>query len=185
MNTIAQELKSFGFEHNSAIRLSHELGETSSGKLKSLFSHIWDDVNILSDNDRINRMIIRYTIMDAVKNNQDYITAEMIESAKLKADGLANLMGTYKIHEEESVEDEEGSESVSKGVKRTRNPDLYPRIKSLVTQSPDATKNEIVSRVVKELDTNEGTATMYFYKARKELGLKNNGKRGRKAKQIG
>lgn len=182
MNTIAQELKAFGFENGSTVRLSQELGETSSGKLRNLFSNVWDDISVLTDNDHVNRMLIRYAVVDAIKNGQDFLTAEMVEAAKVKADGLANTLGTYKIQEEEiePEESEEGTERVSKGAKRTRNPELYPRVKSLVAASPDAHRDEIVARVVKELDTNEGTATMYFYKARKELGLKNNGKRGRR-----
>ena len=184
MNTIAQELKAFGFEGSSRIRLSQELGEASSGKLRNLFTNVWNDISVLTVNDRVNRMIIRYAIVDAINSGQDALTAEIIENAKNKADSLANTMGTFKIQEGEleGEEGEERSERASNGVKRTRNPDLFPRIKNLVALSPDATKNEIIERVLKELDTNEGTATMYFYKARKELGLKNNGKRGRKPK---
>lgn len=183
MNTITQELKAFGFENVSRITLSQELNESSSGKLKNLFANVCENVDSLTENDRINRMIIRYAIVGAIESAQDYLTLEMIESAKTKAGVLAETLGTLKIQEELESEDEDGSsESANKGVKRTRNPDLFPRIKNLVGLHPEASRDEIVARVIKELDTNEGTATMYFYKARKELGLKNNGKRGRKAK---
>lgn len=185
MNTIAQELKAFGYENTSVVRLAQELGESSSGKLKNLFTNQWDDITVLTDNDRINRMIIRYAVVSAIQQGLDHLTEELVRSAVERAGGLANTLGTHKIQEEEleTVEGEEGCERPSKSAKRTRNPDLYPRVKSMVAASPDALRDEIVARVVKEFDTNEGTATMYFYKARKELGLKNNGKRGRKAKE--
>jgi len=182
MNTISEELKAFGFESTSGIRLAQELGESSTGKLKNLFTNQWDDVSVLTDNERVNGMMIRYAIVDAINQGLDHLTDEVIQSARERANGLANKMGTFKIEESELEEGEEGSESVRKGGKRTRNPELFPRIKSMVSQSPDATRDEIVARALKELDTNEGTATMYFYKARKELGLKNNGKRGRRPK---
>lgn len=182
MNTITQELKDFGFESVNGVRLAQELGETSSGKLRNLFKNQWSDDSVLTDNDRVNSMLIRYSIVDAINQGLDHLTDEVILAAAEKANGLANSLGTFKIEEPELEEGEEGSESVRKAAKRTRNPDLYPRIKSLVAQSPDASRDEIVARALKELDTNEGTATMYFYKARKELGLKNNGKRGRKPK---
>ncbi len=184
MNTIAQELAAFGYENNSAVRLAQELGESSTGKLKNLFTNMWDDTTVMSVNDRVNSMLIRYAFVDAVQQGLDHLTDEVIQNARERANGLATSLGTFNIREEEleQEEGEQGSESVRKGGKRTRNPELFPRIKSMVAQSPDATRDEIVARALKELDTNEGTATMYFYKARKELGLKNNGKRGRRPK---
>lgn len=182
MNTISAELTAFGFENASHIRLSQELGEAAPSKLNNLFSTLWTDKSVLTDNDRVNRMIIRYAIIEAINAGADNLTDEIITLAKEKAGVLAGTLGTYKIEEPEMV-DEDDNEVPAAAGKRTRNPDLYPRIKSLVGQYPEALKDEIVATVLDELDTNEGTATMYYYKARKELGLKNNGKRGRKPKE--
>lgn len=177
--SIATELNDFGFETSSNIHVSKELGESSLNTLERLFSNLWKGESVLGDNDRVNSMVIRYAILEGLKNGSESIDESLIQIAKDKAAKLADTMGTFNIQVEEV---EEGSETTVKEGKRTRNPDLYPQIKNMVASSPDAPRDEIVAKVVEEMGAKEGTATMYFYKARKELGLKNNGKRGRKAK---
>jgi hypothetical protein len=173
---IADRLADYGFENPSIIRITQELGESSYNTLSRIFNDLWQG-EALEENERVNRMIIRYALLEGLKTKAESLTEEIISSAREKALNLANTIGTFKIEEKL-----EAPESVSVTPKRTRNPDLYPQIKKLVRNAPDAPRDEIVAQIVEEFGANEGTATMYFYKARKELGLKNNGKRGRKAK---
>jgi hypothetical protein len=56
--------------------------------------------------------------------------------------------------------------------KRGRKPsNLYPSIKTMVQDNPDATADEIVERAVNEIDCKPNTARAYYSKAKKELGL--------------
>lgn len=84
------------------------------------------------------------------------------------------------------VEASDGDDSVAtedQPKRRGRRPssEAYTAVKTIVEADPDLVKDEVVEQAQSQtnVDVSESTLVLYFYKARKELGLATNGTRGR------
>lgn len=183
-NPISSILEDFGLNTASKIRLAEELSQMHDGELQSIIQSFSGTTIPTHDNGKVNSLTMRYAVVNAFESGADGINDEDMENALARAVSFAERSGTFSINVD-SVDSVEGSENDSEPSKRTRNPKLYPTIERLVQASPDATKEQITEQVLEIFPgTVEGTIVMYYYKARKDQGLKNNGKRGRKASKV-
>lgn len=188
MNSINSIFEDFGLSATNRIRLAEELSLLHDGELQSIVQS-FSSVDIpVYDNEKVNNLTKRYALIRAFETGAESITEEDMTWAHEKASAFAMKHGTFSVKSDAITENSEvstASQNDSTPSKRTRNPKLYPAIKRLVRASSEASK-ETITEQVEELfpGTVEGTIVMYYYKARKELGLKNAGKRGRKASKV-
>jgi len=189
MNPINPILEDFGLTATSRIRLAEELAELHDGELDAILKS-FGALNIPThDSDRVNILTKRYAVVRAFENGSESVSDADMEWAQEKALVLVKKNGSGSGSTTGPIEDTptstKASDSPDSAPKRKRNPKLYPAIKRLVQASPDASKETIAEQVLEQYPgTVEGTIVMYYYKARKELGLKNNGKRGRKPSKV-
>lgn len=188
MSVINENLEAFNLNTSSRTRLVQSMNEIHEGELESIVKSMANsDLTIPHhDNNRVNTLTLRYAVVTAFENGQDRISDADMQSAYDRALDFASKNGTLNVSNLDAItiEGENAAEGAEQAGKRKRNPNLYPSIKRMVEASPDAEKSEIVEQAVERFAADEGTATNYFYKARKELGLKNNGRRGRKGSGI-
>jgi len=186
--SITESLEAFDLNVTSKVRLAQSMNDVHFGELESIVKTMTRDEIPYHENSRVNNAILRYAIMGAFENNRDSITSEDLQSAHDRAVTLITRNGT--LAESSFNEDapqhtlEPSSDAPQPTAKRKRNPNLYPSIRRMVEASPDAEKDTIVQQAMDKYGAEDGTATNYYYKARKELGLKNNGKRGRKSSNL-
>ena len=179
--SVTTELSDFGFEATSIIKMSNALGESNFATLRTIFNRLWKGNDPFTDNERVDSIMIRYAIIEAMKHEADEIDQTMLDYAKTKTENLAKILGTMNIQESE-MDQESDSVTTSTTSAKKRNPKLYPAILRLVTNNREAEKEEIESMLAEQVpNVDSGTFTNYFYKARRELGIKTTGKRGRKS----
>lgn len=184
MEGLNPTLEAFNLDTSGYSRLSHSLTDLHFGELQSIVETISNGAELpVHENERVNNMTLRYAIVEAFRNGRDAVTEDDLKQAQERALGTAEKLGTFRISVMAEEANPETPENASDEPKRRRNANNYPSVKRMVESSPDAEKDEIVERAVKELGVRENTAMQYFYKARRELGLKT-GKKGKKASDL-
>lgn len=175
--SVMTHLESFNILNNGRTRISQSLNDLHVGEMESIIRAMSSDTILSHDNFKVNTLFMKYVIMNAFDKGLDAVNEQDMQNAMQQAISTAEKNGTFSIVADD-VSTIETSETPPEAPTRKRDASLYPRVLRLVEASPEASKDEIIKQVQSNAD--EGTLVNYFYKARKELGLKNNGKRGRR-----
>lgn len=150
---------------------------------------IFDDLKVsgsvgFSANGRIRKTTLAYIFTNLFETGSMTVDQAMVDVAVEKATNLCeSLFGKAFANADpgQTIDADDDNDDSTQTVTRKRDPNLFPRIKRWVRDNPDASVEDAVSSLS---DTNPNTAEStlrnYVYKARKELGMKSNGKRGRK-----
>lgn len=169
MTTIRELLKEYEVkvdEDACTTEITSALWESGIDTLYPLFDHITESSVIVpaaaeDPNDDILRATLTYVLVEAVQTDDMAIDDAKIKNAFIKAEELITTM-------KPTIQ------------KRQRTPDLYPDMVQYVKDNPDAQKQQVVMIFSKQYPGKaETTLTQYYHKARREVGLKPNGKPGR------
>lgn len=191
----AQEIfEQRGMHFDDAEEAMNELTALESDELWDLTEQFIGEDNVIGveGSEEMQANTLRIALVNALEANAERITQKDIDLAQeraldLEADTDAEAETTpIKVTAEAESEETEAEAEASadeQPAKRTRKRTSVSRelIRSLIKADPDAPREDILEQAFDQgADVAETTAVMYFYDARKELGLEPNGKRGRK-----
>jgi hypothetical protein len=188
--------------------LSFESSDMAMESLNELdIVELWDLAEaLMPDNDSIestgdedtDSLILRKALINALENGADSLTQEDFDRAReqvssLEADAESDEASDEDAGEAVEASDEDAGETsedeTSEAAETTEQPkrrgrrasESYGVVKRIVSDNHDLVKDEVIEQAQADdtVDVSESTLVLYFYRARKELGLGTNGQRGR------